>query len=684
MSLLPRILFRIFPAVLLFAMVQAFWMPGAGGGDVKPRILNNTGEKQPWLQLINATFLGNEKRNYYGDSLPDSLGVIWRCWLGKGTTVVSSEKGEEEWYGAGWTGQPLLVSEGGRLSILQGCFDHQLKKFDAATGQLLWQYAFDDVIKGTATLWQNAQATDTLQQLAVMQGSRAGVGLHGARAYSFRAVSYYTGAELWRMNIAHGPSYSRDCDASPLVLGDTAYLGLENASFVKFLPGQTGADTFEDNVYRTPAIVQQLPLSNDRDAALHGGNLVTEASPVRIGDHLYIASGAGHVFGYNLRTQCIDWDFYIGADLDGTPAVTADSCLLVPVEKQYIAGCGGVFKLNPRRAPAQCVDWFFPTGDAVFSGWKGGVVGSVAVNDTYRNENDPYLAAFTGIDGKLCVVEWNKVRTDTTTTGPDGHTQFPCPQLVFRTHTGASISTPLFSQNRLLAAGYNGIRIFEYNQTGIFRLLSSLPGIFEATPVTHRGKVYVASRDGYLYCLGGGKANAPASLLAGNAPVSQDVLATAGSPGVSGEKKRENAGGKKMASAEKPLVKAVAPSAEKSKSIAVAPTLTKHTVKVSAASSLKSAGTDKLAASPQIQSRTSAQKTAPATPQLITGVFRSSENAARSIKLWQERGYTAAHQENKNGMIYIVIAQAGGEISLSNLMREVNEKYHANAWIMNE
>ncbi|MGL5888682.1 MAG: PQQ-binding-like beta-propeller repeat protein, partial [Bacteroidia bacterium] len=502
---MPRYLtfiWRILLATLVLTGVQALAAFAFGEEvDVKQRNAVLQEEKQPYVKIVTGTFLGNEKRNFYGDSVGDSLNLIWRVFLGKGTTVVSSSKGEEEWAGAGWTGQPLLVYEGKRLMLLQGCFDHQLKKIDAQTGEVIWQYAFDDVIKGTGTIWENTNAADTLNRFVVMQGSRAGAGLNASEAFSFRAVSYFGGNEIWRMNVPHGPSYSRDCDASALMLGDTAYLGLENASFVKFLPGSAHTDSFANGTFAVPEILQELPLSSDRDAALHGGNLVTEASPVRIGHHLYIASGAGHVFGYNLKTQCIDWDFYIGADLDGTPVVTADSCLLVPVEKQYIGGCGGVYKLNPKRSPQQCVDWYFPTGDAVFSGWKGGVVGSVAVNDAYRKAGDPYLAAFTGIDGKLCVVEWNKIRTDTTVTGPDGTTQLPCPNLVFRTHTGASISTPLFTQNRLVAAGYNGVRLYVYNTTD-FKLLDTYSGIFEATPVVHRGRVYVASRDGYLYCLG--------------------------------------------------------------------------------------------------------------------------------------------------------------------------------------
>ena len=62
------------------------------------------------VKIINGTFLNNEKRNYYGDKLPDSLQVIWRHRLGSGKTRVN---GEVTWSGAGWTGQPLMVEENG-------------------------------------------------------------------------------------------------------------------------------------------------------------------------------------------------------------------------------------------------------------------------------------------------------------------------------------------------------------------------------------------------------------------------------------------------------------------------------------------------------------------------------------------------------------------------------------------
>ncbi len=99
------------------------------------------------IHVLNSTFLHLPSRNYYGDSAPSHLQTIWKLFLGKGTTKVGAET--KTWKGAGWTGQPLLFVENGRKYLLQGAYDYHLKKIEAATGKLVWQYAFDDVIKGT-------------------------------------------------------------------------------------------------------------------------------------------------------------------------------------------------------------------------------------------------------------------------------------------------------------------------------------------------------------------------------------------------------------------------------------------------------------------------------------------------------------------------------------------------------
>ena len=84
--------------------------------------------KSQQVELINPTFLGNEQRNYYGDNAPDSLNIIWKHYLGKGKTTISRNLGERLWAGAGWTGQPLLYKEDDSLYLIQGAYDHHLKK----------------------------------------------------------------------------------------------------------------------------------------------------------------------------------------------------------------------------------------------------------------------------------------------------------------------------------------------------------------------------------------------------------------------------------------------------------------------------------------------------------------------------------------------------------------------------
>ena len=96
---------------------------------------------------------------------------------------------------------------------------------------------------------------------------------------------------------------------------------------------------------------------------------------------MYIASGSGHIYCCNLKTDSLDWDFYIGpSDIDGSAIVTNDSCLLISVEKQYIKGNGGVFKLTPRKKPSECVEWCFPVKGTKISSWESGVIKSDGFN----------------------------------------------------------------------------------------------------------------------------------------------------------------------------------------------------------------------------------------------------------------------------------------------------------------
>jgi len=465
------------------------------------------------IEVKIRTFLGDFSRNYYGNKAPLKLDIIWKKFLGSGYTVVSREEGKVKWSGCGWTGQPLLVMEDGKYYLIQGAYDHNLKKIDASNGTIIWEYEYDDVLKGTGTIWSNKYAGNFGKSLIILQGSRRGVAnsLYSDKIPSFRAVSYFYGVEYWRLDVKRTSSYSRDVDASALILNDTVYIGLENAIFTVLNPNPDSV--LKKNGMEQPKIYQESNLYNNKDITKHRGNLVTESSPCLLNGRIYITAGSGHVYGYNLKTKKIDWDFFIGSDIDGSPVVTQDSCILVTVEKQYIEGKGGVFKLDPSKIESEAVVWYFPTNNVTLAEWKGGVIGSASINDRTRPENHPFLAAFIGIDGYLYVVNHKEIdEKKGKVYGPNNKKKYPTPKLVFKKRIGGSISTPIIVGNKLVAAGYGGIHLFKFDEKGNFELLDKkYPGVFEATPIVWDGKIYVGSRNGYLYCFGEKKDTAKTS-----------------------------------------------------------------------------------------------------------------------------------------------------------------------------
>lgn len=494
-------------AVFCLCAALACQRPGTGSEDLLTAAnIQGNPDSVTWAfpqgqrtwQLLHATFMGGERRDCGGSGSPDSLEVLWRVWLGEGRTRINRDS-TTVWKGAGWTGQPLLALENGRLVLFQGAYDYHLRKLDAATGQVLWAYPFDDVIKGTGTLWLNRKARHPEEACLLIQGSRSSNNANKGQAHSLRAVSAETGRELWRLNVPRTRSRSRDVDASPLLLGDTAWVGVESGLLLSFDPNPRAAQ-WRDSFF-LPAHHFFDTLFRPKDVRLHGSNLVVEASPARLGDRLYLACGSGHVYGFNLKTRQLDWDFYIGSDLDGSPVVTGDSCLLIAVEKEFIKGRGGLLKLDPRRPPAEAVVWYLPVENHDFSNWEGGVIGSAAINDGFRLPDEPALAAFSALDGFLYVVKHQQL-SGKREPGFDGSTLLPTPEVVFRYKIGPTISTPVFLPDRLLAAAYQGVFLFSHQKGEAFQKRDVFHGFFESTPLAFGGKVYLASRDGYLYCFG--------------------------------------------------------------------------------------------------------------------------------------------------------------------------------------
>jgi len=474
----------------------------------------------------SGTFLGNYGRRFYGRGpSPQRLDVIWKVRLGSGwSSGKFAGDPSSKWQGSGWTGQPSLVVDGGKPYVIASGYDYRLRRIDATTGKVVWAYRYDDIIKSSSAVFENPEPTGPDDRYVVVAGSRRGYPykLADPRVAPVRALAFGSGKELWRLPVPQTRCYSRDCDGSGFFYGGRFYIGVESGWFYALDPLATEPWFAR----RQPVVEAQQLLLGDQRAKRHGRNLVLESSASALGENLYIASGAGHVYGLRRSDLSVVWDYYIGSDLDGTPVPTRRGKLLQAVEKQYIKGKGGMLCLDPSKTPSQATVWFFPTGNREVGDWAGGVIGSAAVNDEYNPGGRwPALCAFSGIDGYLYVVSQDTMAA-ATTAGPNGEQGLKTPIQVVKTWTGGAISTPIIVEDALVAAGYDqrvhlyGLRyspaaagdvgaLPSANRDGRYWTVSLeerdqffAEAAFESTPLIWNGRIYIGCRDGWFYCLG--------------------------------------------------------------------------------------------------------------------------------------------------------------------------------------
>ena len=440
----------------------------------------NSQEKKQ-IEFINSTYLGNKTRNYYGDVAPEKLNVLWQKNLGDRV---------------GRTNQPLLFKEDNQLFIIQGGANKLIKKIDATNGDLIWEYHFNNSINSTGSLWQDKEIDDEILSYQLIQGGKSGLSKNNRAdsAESLRAISLISGEEIWRYNVRKTACYSRDVDGSCLIHHDSLYIGLENGLLAIMNPHINSLSKGKH-----PKSFIDLPLYNDSDIILHNHNLIVESSPAKLDDHIYIGSGSGHIYGYNINSKKIDWDYYIGADIDASTVITNDNCIIIGFEKQFIDGHGGVMKIDPKASKDDCVKWFLPVIGTLSNKWQGGVVGSVGIDD-YYNSNDN-IAAIVGLNGYLYLVKHKKLSSNIAK-GPSNKSTFPTPEIIFKKQIGISISTPLIVKDKIIIATSKGIWLFKIASNEII-LLDFFEEDFEATPAVFAGKIYIASTKGTLYCFGG-------------------------------------------------------------------------------------------------------------------------------------------------------------------------------------
>ena len=248
-----------------------------------------------------ATFLGDATRRFYGRGpAPTSLQIVWRTEIGSGWTPGKKEDDPPRvWAGTGWTGQPALVRQGDRLVLLVSGYDHGLHKLDARDGSQLWRREYDDILKSSPSVFENPAATGPGDRYIVCAGSRRGypTELDDPDIAPYRAFTLGKGEELWRLPVPQTAAYTRDCDGSGLYLDGRLYIGVESGWMYALDPVMT--EPFGE--HRRPAVLAERLLLGDGGDDRHADDLALEASPALLGDRLYIASGAGHVYGLTPR-----------------------------------------------------------------------------------------------------------------------------------------------------------------------------------------------------------------------------------------------------------------------------------------------------------------------------------------------------------------------------------------------
>lgn len=456
------------------------------------------------IQPLIKTYLGDEQRNFYGNTSPSKLRQIWKTDLGTAFTMVSGEK--KSWSGAGWTGQPLVISEDGELFLIQPTLSHHLKKILASSGEIIWSCDLGDAIKGTPS-FVITDNKDTEQKFLIISGSRHGKDANFMTdpAYSLHGISYLTGKKLWQHNTPRTFSNSRDVDASGIMIDSKFCIPTENGALLFLNPDPAKAAKSKLNPTTDilePHIYKQYPLFEKEDTLLYKHELSCESSPTLFNGIAYTAAGAGRIYGHTAGLLGEKWNFHVGGDLNSTMPLTNDDHLLLGIEKEFIRGHGGIMKIKPQGD----VVWFHPLPEAQFYEWAGGMVGSPAVNHrTAKDANiSEDLACFVGVDGLLTLINHKKLTPNKLVWGPNLKNQYPAPLVLDSVQLpSGSISTPLCIGNKIIIGYDTGLDLYEIDANHKLKLLDRLAGpMFDATPTVWNNRIYAASKDGYLYCLG--------------------------------------------------------------------------------------------------------------------------------------------------------------------------------------
>ena len=451
-----------------------------------------TSKVYPGATNAMVAFRGNPSRTYYGKGpVPKNPHQLWQYPKSAPMCSDSVDKGvNSTWCGMGWTGQVNVFNLNGKQALGFGAYDRADHVVDAATGKdLLKGFTTDDLAKGTPTVDPDGYP----------------LMYHGSRDSNFRIYALDRDNKLtvlWSMNAADDPPilWNNDWDGSPLILNDYLIEGGENSRWyiIKLNRGYDANGKVTVNpqkVFNGPGW-DQKQLDDIAAAGFNDGPEVSIENSLAAYKHIiYFANSGGLVQGWD--TTGIEsgvaptrvFRFWTGEDTDASVVVDAQGMLYVNTEGERhntrSKAVGHLMKLDPSK-PDNPIVWSIQ-GDA-FDGSKDGFWATPAIH------GDTLIAARTrgilyGIDRASGKVLWEK--------------RFPL------TGDASFWASPVVVDNVLIQADCVG-KMHAYD---VSNPLIDPPELWsvdvpsdahciETTPVVFEGKIYIGSRNGFLYAFG--------------------------------------------------------------------------------------------------------------------------------------------------------------------------------------
>lgn len=437
-------------------------------------------------------FRGNPTRTFYGEGpVPRDPAIAWSAPSERMCSVEELAEERKVWCGVGWTGQVVLLDNGGdgitAVEVMVGGYDGGFHTFDGATGaRTRPPFMADQMFKGTETLDPDgyplayAGARDGFLRVLALDGDR-----EGDRGSAPR--------ELWRLGRHPEGVWNDDWDANPTVLDDVLYAGGEDSWFRMWRLNRSYDE--RGRVTVDPELLVEVPGFDDALIARIGDrNVSIESSPAVTADRVYWANSGGRVMGIDRLAALegrvvITFDHWVGDDVDASIVVDRDGMLIVAVEEQRrlpaAEGMGQLLRLDPSR-PDDPVLWrlAIPAVPGV-EGADGGVWATPALygDHLYVPTHSGRLLVVTLDDGTVVSNEflggplWSSPAVVEEPGGPAWLVQATCGRPSVRGYTLEDPASP------------------------VLRWSVPMPGCIEATPVVWRGSIYVGTRDGRVHAL---------------------------------------------------------------------------------------------------------------------------------------------------------------------------------------